>query len=254
MGYTFSLYLFSLSKSATETALGGSEILLIISGLVLAFGAIGEYLAEHGKLPRCMEWPKLVFILMVVVSLLGEFIGDAGVFLFSGHLQTISDGEYTTVRLRAAELEKETLLLRKQLRTQGSRAALLMEVGSQERFVKIEPFRGQKIEIAQCGRQDNEATMAVITLMTLIRARGWIVSPYNPFVGCTTGLRVVVRDNAPKSTLAAAKALGAVLNELELMPPATAPFTQIPKPKPTEIPGWNPSSADTVMLVVLIHP
>jgi len=95
MGYFFSLA--SLSKSSTETALDGSEIFIIISGFVLAFGAIGEYLDEHGKLPRWMAWRKLVFIILVVVSLIGEFVGDAGVFVFSRHLQTISDDELAKV-------------------------------------------------------------------------------------------------------------------------------------------------------------
>jgi hypothetical protein len=153
------------------------------------------------------------------------------------------------------ETEKQrTLLLRNQLRTQGSRAALLTEVSSQKRFAGIERFKGQKIEIAQCARQDNEITMAVMTLMNLIRVRGWIVNPNNPLVMCSTGLRVIIRHNAPDSTRAAAKALGEVLNKLGLMPTETEPFTQIPEPKPSETPGWNPSSADTVLLVVLIHP
>jgi hypothetical protein len=98
MGY------LSLSKAAAETALDGSEILLIVSGLVLAFGAIGEYLLDHErKLPRWIRWPKLAFILMVVVSLIGEFSGDAGVFFFSRQLQAISDGEYAALNKEAGD-------------------------------------------------------------------------------------------------------------------------------------------------------
>jgi hypothetical protein len=156
--------------------------------------------------------------------------------------------------LEAAKLEKETVALRNQLRTQENRAALLMEVSNRNRFAKIERFRGQKVEIAQCGRQDNEITMTVITLMTLLHLRGWNVAPNNPFVGCSTGLRVIVRHNASDPTLSAAKALGAVLKELGLMPPEQEPFTKLQEPKPLEFTDWNPSSADTVLVVVLIHP
>lgn len=94
-------YFFSLSKSATENWLDASEITLLICGLVLAYGAAGEYLEEHEKLPRWMQWsrePKLVFVWMVAISLFGEFAGDAGVYLFSGHLQSIADTELTQLK------------------------------------------------------------------------------------------------------------------------------------------------------------
>ncbi len=102
MGYFFS----SLSKSVTESLLDASEIVLIISGFVLFFGAVGEYLEAHGKLPRWMKWPKLVFIVMVVVSLVGEFLGDAGVFVFSSHLQAISEAEFTALNREAGNARK----------------------------------------------------------------------------------------------------------------------------------------------------
>jgi hypothetical protein len=92
MGYLFSL-LASMSKATTETFLNISELVILGSGFLLAFGAIGEYLVEHGKLLTWIRWPKIVFVVMVVVSLIGEFLGDAGVYIFSSHLQTISDQE-----------------------------------------------------------------------------------------------------------------------------------------------------------------
>src|ERR1700727_2355245 len=98
MGYSsllclVSLYLsiFLLSKSAAEIALDASELIIILSGFVLLIGAAGEYLEEHKKLPQWTKWP---FVWMVVISLLGEFAGDAGVFIFSRRLQTIADGEF----------------------------------------------------------------------------------------------------------------------------------------------------------------
>lgn len=99
MGYL--LLLLSLSKYEAEWALEWSEIAIIISGFILAFGAIGEYLHQHERLPRWMQWPKLVFILMVAISLIGEFIGDAGVFVFSTDLQRIEGAEIETLDRKA---------------------------------------------------------------------------------------------------------------------------------------------------------
>ena len=83
-------YFISLSKSATETRLKAAELTILFSGLALVLGAIGEYLEDQDKLPK---WTKPIFILMVVGSLIGEFVGDAGVYLFSEQLQTINDRE-----------------------------------------------------------------------------------------------------------------------------------------------------------------
>ncbi len=104
-------YFLSLSKETAEHWLNASELTLLVCGLVLAYGAAGEYLDDHGKLPRWMRWarePKLVFVWMVAISLFGEFAGDAGVYTFSGQLQTISDTEL-------AQLKKENLTLQGQV-------------------------------------------------------------------------------------------------------------------------------------------
>jgi hypothetical protein len=130
MGYA--LLSIALSRSATERALDASEILILLCGLILAMGAAGEYIEEHGTLPRWMKWsrrPKMVFVWMVALSLVGEFVGDAGVFVFSGHLQTMNDGEYAALNKeagdarrdagnamdRAGKLEQEAAALRKQV-------------------------------------------------------------------------------------------------------------------------------------------
>jgi len=111
VGYFFCL--LSPSKSAVETSLNVAELIIIVSGLALAFGAIGEYLEEHSKLPRWMGWPKLVFIILVVTSLIGEFLGDAGVFVFSRQLQKIEGAEISDLDVRAkGAVEDATTALR----------------------------------------------------------------------------------------------------------------------------------------------
>jgi hypothetical protein len=99
MGYLFPWP--TLSKLSAEEWLNRSEILIILAGFVLAFGAIGEYLESHNRLPKWMAWPKLAFILMVVISLMGEFVGDAGVFVFSKELQRIEGNEIDALDKRA---------------------------------------------------------------------------------------------------------------------------------------------------------
>ena len=179
----------SLSKSAIENALDWSEIIILVSGMLLAFGAIGEYLEEHTRLPRWMRWPKIFFILIVVISLVGEFLGDAGVYVFSGRLQSISDAELVDVRRKAndageragkiesankqlaidlehekqntARFQKEAdvarLALETRVRTQGPRYFLLRSAAS-KLARELSRFAGQRAALLVCGmyRTDRE--------------------------------------------------------------------------------------------------
>jgi hypothetical protein len=117
-------YFLSLSKGATEHCLDASEWMLLVCGLVLAYGAAGEYLEEHDKLPIWMRWsrkPKLVFVWMVAISLFGEFAGDAGVSLFSSHLQSIADQEIKDANSKALDAKNSA---------EGASAAAGMAVDS----------------------------------------------------------------------------------------------------------------------------
>jgi hypothetical protein len=165
-------YLLSLSKSATVIGLNLSEWSLLICGVALAIGIAGEIRSGIWRLS------KHVCEYLVLWAVLGELISDGGVFFFSSQLERISNIEIAEVskhaadaRERAAKIEKETVVLRDQLRTQGSRAALLWEPRSQELFAKIEPFRGQKIQVAQCGRPDNEVTLGAAIIYATASAQ-----------------------------------------------------------------------------------
>lgn len=117
MGYLFSWA--RLSKSATESCLDAAEITILLAGLILAYGAIGEYLEEHGRLPRWMTWskrPRLVFVWMVALSLVGEFAGDAGVFVFSRRLQSISDIEVAALGKQAGQANERAKVLEAQVK------------------------------------------------------------------------------------------------------------------------------------------
>jgi len=174
MGYFLSL--FPLSKSATETLLDVSETILIGGGLILTLGAVGEYLEEHGRLPRWLAWPRLVFIIMVVAGLLGEFLSDGGVFVFSRHLQTIADSEI-------AELTKENTAAKKELEATFMRTRPRMIFGNKELQAALAGKPKADVEIL-FKPEDEEA----YTLGMQIRARltdvgsgaGWTVSVFRP--------------------------------------------------------------------------
>ena len=100
--------LFSLSKSATSTALDISEVALLLFGILLVVGLIGEYAKSE-------RWKKHVktFEMLVIIGVAGELIADGGIFLFSSHLQTIADQEIAALNIRASGNEKEAAQLRK---------------------------------------------------------------------------------------------------------------------------------------------
>jgi len=85
--------LASLSESATSRDLDISEWFLLACGLLLVVGIFGEY----EKLPRWFAWSKTTFATLVMLAIAGEFFGDAGVFIFSRHLQTLEGVDIQTL-------------------------------------------------------------------------------------------------------------------------------------------------------------
>lgn len=96
MGYFFSL--FSLSKSATNSALNWSELALLVFGVVLVIGLVGEYktLEPHSRRMKLFE-------MLVIIGVLGELVGDGGIFVFSNQLQVISESEIADANKKAGE-------------------------------------------------------------------------------------------------------------------------------------------------------
>src|SRR5438034_10605055 len=95
--------LLSFSKSSAAFWLGMSEWALLVFGALLVVGLIGEYRIDHGKCPKFKK-RKWLFELFVIVGVAGELFGDGGIFLFSGHLQTIADREIEQLRTDNAVL------------------------------------------------------------------------------------------------------------------------------------------------------
>ncbi len=93
--------LFAFSKSATSTALDLSEIALLLFGVLLVVGLVGEY----ANVDRWKKHVK-VFEMFVIIGVAGELLADGGIFLFSRHLQTVADGEIANLTKEAGDAKK----------------------------------------------------------------------------------------------------------------------------------------------------
>jgi|SRR5882724_8155779 len=101
--------LLFLSKSATALWLEASEWALLVFGVALVVGLIGEHKGIKSATWKAREH---IFSMLVVIGVAGELIADGGIFAFSGRLQTISDRENSKLNERAAKFEKEAAELR----------------------------------------------------------------------------------------------------------------------------------------------
>jgi hypothetical protein len=169
------------SKSAANLGLDLSEIALLAFGALLVFGLVGEYTESE-------KWKKHVkaFELCVIVGVLGELIGDAGVFLFSARLQTISQAEIAelnkaanTAKERAEEAGRETAKLQEQA-TKANGENLRLQVSIQPRSLSLEqqrdigkallPFKGRKVLISVISLNDPESYNFALQILASLRA------------------------------------------------------------------------------------
>lgn len=89
----------SLSEPTTILWLHISEWALLAFGLLLVLGLIGEYRLLHGH-------PRLkLFALLVLFGCGGELVCDAGIFLFSEHLQSIQQSVVSDLSTLASEAD-----------------------------------------------------------------------------------------------------------------------------------------------------
>lgn len=133
----------------------------------------------------------------------------------------------------------------------------MLEPDSQKLFDGLAKFRDQKVDVGTCVEREYEVGFTLTTMMMTLQKQRWNVTWLEPNPACTMGMRVLVRDDAPESTKAAAASLGKILIALGLMPPKLKPFAVFDRPKGNAVilgTAWEPSSADSVLLMVMAHP
>ena len=215
-----------------------------------------------------------------MIGIAGELLADGAIFVFSRHLQTLSEGEYATLnqeagtaRKQAAEalreqeqLKTDNLKLQKELLLQGPRANLL--VGEPRRVLvdSLRPFTGRKIDVRYIGiigqlngvpigspSVAEERNGLAKSLIRILKDAGW-QSPEVPLAcrfNVGQGLNVYVLDNASTATREASKALVKALSEVPLAVDGPGPISMdFAKRVEAEAMQSPPFSKDTILLVV----
>jgi hypothetical protein len=172
----------SLSKAGTLTALHWSEWIVLLFGVVLVMGLIGEIV----KSP-IHRWYKR-FELMVVIGVAGELLGDGGIFVFTERLEAINETE-------VAQLDNTVFKL--------GRLALQTYDAVDARHRVLRPEEGQRIKerlLPFAGTQYDfgvDVTPEAINLMLIIdrvlKSAGWKWLPSNAaFSLSPLGARMVI--------------------------------------------------------------
>jgi hypothetical protein len=172
--------LLSLSKSVTVFWLGVSEWSLLVFGCILAWGLIGEYRIDHNP-PPGLKRPSLkrkrakkLFESLVIIGVMGELFADGGIFIFSNHLQTISDGEVAQLNKQSEEFRKEAEQFNKIAGESNERAAIAAKEAAQanERAAKFDADRVMVEKEAEEIRSTNFVLQAkVLELEAKIQPR-----------------------------------------------------------------------------------
>jgi hypothetical protein len=147
-------FLFSLSKSRTETALHIFEGLLLLSGLVLLIGIWGEY--RKGE-----KWKKwlAVFQIMVLAGIGVELIADAGVFVFSENLQKLEGADIQALDKKARDAGDRADDALGKLKTTLERAetADITSKAAVDKSGKAEHSASNALDLAKGARQEADS-------------------------------------------------------------------------------------------------
>jgi hypothetical protein len=101
----------SLSESESKTWLDVSEALLIVSTILLTLGLLGEW-------PDSDSWKKRLIYKVakasVILGVVGELLGDGGIFETSRRLQGLQDAAVADAQKETAKANRATEELRRQ--------------------------------------------------------------------------------------------------------------------------------------------
>lgn len=263
-----------LSKSATETGLALSEIALLLFGVALVFGLVGEY-AESDKWKR---WQKL-FALLVIGGVAGELLADGGIFVLSRHLQTVAETEIAELNKKAAEASERAARAEEHLGEANKRAAEAEreaaksnETAEKERFARLQlearlaprslslaqqkdvrerlkQFSGTRLDIFVYG-DTNEMLSLGFTLSSIAGAAGWNVRIWGVSVEIVvTGVVIGTKPGQDRAVENAADALLSALNRNGIRAARGNVFA-LPIPGRLTGPPWN--GVDTAPIRMLI--
>jgi len=166
-----------LSKGLAEPLLSYSELALVILGVIVIIGLLGEYKIsrrEETMVPKHIEYPQSrgrkgkprktfpwlwFWVWVVIVGIIGEGLSDALIWDSSDSLQVIADNELKLAELHAA----------------GRR----LLPGSEEQKDVIEamkPFAGMPVRIISYDDDQEARTFTVELMRTLHAAK--LVTPF----------------------------------------------------------------------------
>jgi hypothetical protein len=202
-------YFFSLSKSTTVICLDLSEWALLVFGALLVVGLVIEYRAAHGS--RLMKIGEM----LVIIGVLGELLGDGGIFVFSNQLQTINESEISGVKNVTAELNKaanDAKLEQEKLRASNLELEKILQprrlsTEQQKQIAaSLKPYAGKTVSVASYSR-DAEAMVLGIQIEDALSSAKILVwnrlGTFSP-VGMPLYTGVVVDKNSANKKLALA--------------------------------------------------
>jgi hypothetical protein len=235
------------SESATLTWLHASEISLLLFGLVLVLGLIGEY-QKSEKFKKRVH----VFELMVVIGVGGELVADCGVLLFTEHLQTIADGKIAKLSGEAQKFRDRADALESQMTdrhiTPDQRKRMIEILGTQ---------RGAKVTVGYITGSGEDALKYSLELARVFCDAEWHVFQLVELVSSTTpvhGFLIDSRMDSPSSRRLAGTVRRALAVTGYDVPPqkptngfqlgGNSMFCGEP---PSPIPSWHPTDIEVLV-------
>ncbi len=183
----------SFDKQGATRWLHNSEIGLLVFGLVLVIGLIGEY----GK-PKSERWKRLTdtFELLVILGVIGELAFDGLIFGFSGRLDDIREREIAAINVVASSANERSKILESKNLEQAKRI-IDLEIEFGLRVPKVEANVGnlqtavRKSNEREYPREIDQHDLAKATgglkrslrSVTLIRLGDPVAGPYATNLG-----------------------------------------------------------------------
>lgn len=105
----------SLSKPFTVAWLSTSEEYLLVFGIILVVGLVGEFWIDHkSKKYSRVKKRKRLFEILVIAGVAGEIIADGGIFEFGDHLQDLINVEVAQLNREAGNARKSAGIAEKE--------------------------------------------------------------------------------------------------------------------------------------------